>query len=198
MNKDQKLLEEAYKSLYNVDLLPEEELYVEKVCEDIYDNAEHNVGRRMIPQRQGLASILFHNPSFDHLTLLNYPESLQKQVRYFYLDVYASLARNVFIQSQKEPSGKVTREKYFHIYLPTRPLRAELKVVEFKDKEKVIETLKTRYTKLLQGELRSVKRDGDRSIYQDLMKWRDKKIADIKVTGKLSKDFDVNVLNDFE
>jgi len=198
MNKDQKLLEEAYKSLYNVDLLPEEELYIKKVCEDIYDNVEHNVGRRMIPQRQGLASLLFHNPSFDHLNLLKYPESLQKQVRYFYLDVYASLAINVFVQSQKESNGKVTREKYFHIYLPTGPMRSELELVEFKDQEKVIETLKVRYTKLLQDELKGAKKDGDRSIYQDLMKWRDKKVADIRVTGELSKDFDVNVLNDFE
>ena len=199
MNKDQKLLEEAYDKVHNLALLPEEELYIQKVCEDIYDNVERNVGRRMIPQRQYLYDVLFHNPALDHLSVLKYPESLNPRARNFYDGVWESLARNVFVQSYKEPSGRVTKENYFYIYILKDSTTFDLETVSFEDKEKVLANLKNSFAKLLQRELRWAKRDED-NIFEDLLKWRDKRFLDIKLNKELSKDFseeDLKALEDF-
>ena len=196
MNKDQKLLEEAYDKVHNLDLLQEEELYIRKVCEDIYDNVEHNVGRRMIPQRQHLFDVLFHNPALDHLNVLKYPESLNPRARNFYDGVWDSLARNVFVQSYKEPSGKVTKENYFYIYILKDSTTYDLEIVAFEDKEKALVNLKNSYTKILQRELRWAIRNED-NVFEDLLAWRDKMFRDIETTKELSKDFDISALEDF-
>ena len=201
MNKDQRLLEEAYEKVHNIALLPEEEQYIQKVCEDIYANVVKNLGRRMIPRQQHLYDALFHNPAIDHLSVLKYPESLNPSARNLYGGVWESLARNVLVRSYREPSGRVTRENYFHVYTlrENSTTQFDLEVIAFEDKEKVLANLKNSFVKLLQREIRWAIRDEDK-IFEDFLKWRDRRFRDIKTTKELSKDFseeDLKALEDF-
>lgn len=199
MNKDQKLLEEAYDKVHNLDLLPEEELFIQRVCEDILNTIDEKVHKdRIIPQREDLSHFLLSSPIFNHLHLLKYPESIKRPVQHFYSDVQASVSRHTYIQSHRDSNRGVLREKFFSFYSPqaNSPTQFDLETVEFNDAKKALEELKKAYLAHFKRELSYAKRDVD-DWTKDLLAWRDRRFKDIETTKELSKDFDISALEDF-
>lgn len=199
MNKDQKLLEEAYEKVHNLDLLPEEELFIQKICEDILNTIDEKVPNSLIiPQREDLSHFLLSSPIFNHLHLLKYPESIKRPVQHFYSDVQASVSRHTYIQSHRDSNRGVLREKFFSFYSPqaNSPTQFDLETVEFNDTKKALEEFKKAYLAHFKRELSYAKRDTD-DWTKDLLAWRDKMFRDIETTKELSKDFDISALEDF-
>lgn len=199
MNKDQRLLQEAYNKVHSLDLLPEEELFIQKICEDILNNLYDKIPTSLIiPQREDLSHFLLSSPIFNHLHILKYPESIKRQVQHFYSDVQASVSRHTYVQSYRDSNRGVLREKFFSFYSP-QPLSTiqfDIEMVEFNDKQKALEELKKAYRAHFKRELSYAGRDVD-DWTKDLLAWRDRRFKDIETTKELSKDFDVSALEDF-
>ena len=203
MNKDQKLLEEAYSSIYknkNVTvLLPEEELFVEKVSRYIFDNIYIKLENYEdgALNHKTLNGILKREPVNAFLSVLNPPGNLKSDFEELYVDdACSSLWMNVSFGNYLKVDGKVdtTPYLYFNDIDPADEFSYIETKVPLEDKKGILSHIKGHTTAFLQHSIKAAYRDDN---YTDVLKWRDKMFKDIETTKKLSKDFDISALEDF-
>lgn len=207
MNKDQRLLEEAYEKIYEtIELLPEEELFIEKVSEDIHKNLYKTIGSNSGFSQfnhSNLYSLLFNDPAQDLIGVLNPPEDLRYEFINFYgHGAYGHLRRNVFFRNYAEANGKVDETPYIYFVKidPSTETGTPYKQtkVPYENKEEVLKTIKDSFREFLQHTIKTSSRNPITTDFVDVLKWRARRLKDIKATKKLSKDFDPDLLKALE